>query len=360
MRVVEVITSLDVGGAERALSQRLHFEPNEVSTLVLHGPSSTKSQVELPSLVKSKQIKLSRKELQKGISDSQPDVVLVHNPANVIRIATIRKGKTPCRQIYVSHARILSESLWKKLAISTFFNLSLTRFDGCIAVSNDARRPIRIPIDMVTCPLGSELADDRPRGLMDRDWPTASRIKFLVLSRLSKPKNLGLLIRAIKALQPEFEVHQAQVLIVGDGPEMNRLRKIARRGKIEHLVQFVGPVEDPTPFLRRADYIVISSRSEGGPLTAYEAILAGAKIVSTPVGVVPDLRQRFPERVLMASGRGLPQFVQVLQQAIDEGPVNDEKRRENIVNSHELKTSTRASEFYSLLTNLGEKRSSAS
>ena len=75
-----------------------------------------------------------------------------------------------------------------------------------------------------------------------------------------------------------------EVVVAGEGPERRRLEQAARGTP----VRFVGPVEDPTAFLRELDAFVLSSRDEGLPLALLEAMAAGLPCLATDVGDVRE------------------------------------------------------------------------
>ena len=78
-------------------------------------------------------------------------------------------------------------------------------------------------------------------------------------------------------------------LVVGDGDLLQPLKKRAESLGIEDHVKFLGHCFDIPNLLRQIDINVIASLSEGGPLTAFEAMAAGCAIVTTKVGLVPEI-----------------------------------------------------------------------
>ncbi|MFF5100925.1 glycosyltransferase family 4 protein [Streptomyces sp. NPDC000134] len=70
----------------------------------------------------------------------------------------------------------------------------------------------------------------------------------------------------------------ARLVLVGDGPDRERLRALAPRS-----VRFAGPVTDPGPWYRAADLVVLPSRWEGMALAPLEAMACGRPVVVTDV-----------------------------------------------------------------------------
>jgi glycosyltransferase involved in cell wall biosynthesis len=106
--------------------------------------------------------------------------------------------------------------------------------------------------------------------------------------RLDPIKNLGLLLHAFtycvkgSALPP-------RLLIIGDGPEKERLTTICQQEGIEDRVIFTGQQEDVLPYLRAMDVFLLTSLREQMPLTILEAMAVGIPIVATKVGEIPTI-----------------------------------------------------------------------
>ena len=77
------------------------------------------------------------------------------------------------------------------------------------------------------------------------------------------------------------------VAIAGDGPLAGELR--ARASSLGVDAAFLGHRDDVADLLAAATVFVLPSRWEGQPLILQEALRAGAAIVATRVGGIPDL-----------------------------------------------------------------------
>jgi glycosyltransferase involved in cell wall biosynthesis len=112
------------------------------------------------------------------------------------------------------------------------------------------------------------------------------RIRFGIAARLMPEKDHFALLRAFTSVLAE--IPQAQLQIAGDGPLRSRLEERARELGIAESVNFLGPVSDVPGFLSRLDIFVLSSLSEGLPISILEAMAAGLPIVSTRAGGVSE------------------------------------------------------------------------
>lgn len=111
---------------------------------------------------------------------------------------------------------------------------------------------------------------------------------ILSVGRLSKEKGHADLIAAFRQLVTDRSENY-RLVIVGDGPERNRLQSLAEDGRFADRVRFTGQVANVQPFYALADVFVMASHSEGSPNALLEAMAAGVPVVATAVGGVPEI-----------------------------------------------------------------------
>jgi L-malate glycosyltransferase len=81
-------------------------------------------------------------------------------------------------------------------------------------------------------------------------------------------------------------------IIVGDGPQMEPLKKIAAELGIEKNIIFTGYQEDVAGFLSIFNVVAVASDTEGCSLALLEAMLMKKAIVATEVGGIKELLQQ--------------------------------------------------------------------
>ena len=127
-----------------------------------------------------------------------------------------------------------------------------------------------------------------PNAVDVRAFPQARhdgrRPLVLSVGRLAEPKDALTLVRALAAVP----AHGFSALLVGDGPDRPAVEAEVRRFGLQD-VTLAGTRDDVPELLARADVFVLSSRSEGAPLSILEAMAAGLPVVSSRVGGVPEL-----------------------------------------------------------------------
>jgi len=101
--------------------------------------------------------------------------------------------------------------------------------------------------------------------------------RLVCVSRLVYQKGVDVLIDAV-ALIDGFEL---ELLVVGDGPDLELLKKKVLENKLEKVVTFSGYQANPYPFMKSADLFVLPSRWEGYVNTLIEAMALGVPVLAT-------------------------------------------------------------------------------
>ena len=169
--------------------------------------------------------------------------------------------------------------------------LLLRRFDAVIAVSRQLGDQLR----------GKRVRPERlhviPNGWSDRipivDQSEARRrlnlpVDGVVIGwvgRLIPIKGADVFLRAVRHLVDL----PLTISVIGDGSERTRLEELVRAEGLADRVRFHGTVPEAGRYLSAFDVFVLSSRSEGIPVTLLEAMAAKVPVVATSVGGVPEV-----------------------------------------------------------------------
>lgn len=113
--------------------------------------------------------------------------------------------------------------------------------------------------------------------------------KILYVGRISKEKNLHLLIDFMKALPND--IYQCD--IVGDGDQLEIIKKYAVTQKVEDKVVFLGKRLDVPKIMKEYDILILTSFTEGLPTVLIEAIASRLLVLSTNCGGVKEILEGF-------------------------------------------------------------------
>ena len=112
---------------------------------------------------------------------------------------------------------------------------------------------------------------------------------ILCVGRLSKEKAQIDMVGAMHRLRQRSPDLAARLMILGDGPERERIAQAVRSAGLEKQVVFAGHLKDLAPYYEAADMVAIPSLSEGSPNVLLEAMAFGVPVVATEVGGIPEI-----------------------------------------------------------------------
>jgi len=140
---------------------------------------------------------------------------------------------------------------------------------------------------------------------------------------LRPEKNVEILVKAFGELMKDSPELKAKLIIIGDGPMRPILEKYVKEYGIDDCVFFLGYIPDAYRFLNAIDIFVLSSLSEGSPLSLIEAMTAGKAIIASDIPAIREIVEDGKEVLLFD-----PYSPEQLKDAILKLYHNPELRRE--------------------------------
>jgi len=107
------------------------------------------------------------------------------------------------------------------------------------------------------------------------------------VSNFRPVKRVQDLVAAMEIVVKEAE--DAQLILVGDGPERQRVELLVDKLGLRRNVLLTGYRRDVVDFLRCSDTLVLCSEIESAPLTLLEGMSSGLPVIATGVGGVPEI-----------------------------------------------------------------------
>jgi len=200
----------------------------------------------------------------------------------------------------------------------------LAEADGITAISAYTREQLATfgvpPERVILQPPGVDCAQFRPgldgSGLRERlglgECPT-----LITVARLLRRKGVDITLEAVARLRAEFS--DLAYLVIGDGPELPRLREIAASLRIEDCVHFLGrvPHAETAECYAAADVFAHPNRQtaagdvEGFGLVFLEANACGLPVVGGDSGGTPDAI-RSGETGFLVDGTSVPAVAEAI------------------------------------------------
>ncbi|WP_298895525.1 glycosyltransferase [uncultured Psychroserpens sp.] len=101
-----------------------------------------------------------------------------------------------------------------------------------------------------------------------------------------KHKNLKLLLDAYA--QSRLKKHDVKLLILGNGPDMDSIQAYANQLELSESTIFMGYINNPYPYVKKAKFATLTSRFEGFPMVIPESLSLGVPVVSVDCNSGPN------------------------------------------------------------------------
>jgi glycosyltransferase involved in cell wall biosynthesis len=288
-RIFHLLDTLGIGGAEIMVASLARWQASRGHAVQIHGLQAGGP---IAERIRAMQLPVSWHDrhgraptlyaLYRQIRAFAPDVVHCHNLVPTLYgTLAARLAGVPCLLTTRHGLRDRSETAERRY----WFAARWHRY--VVAVSDAARANLASvrfadPAKLITVRNGADLPDTTPP---DEEL-YGSGFTLVAVGRLVKAKGYEFLLEALAlALR---EIPDLRLWLVGEGPERNALEQSVRSLGLESAVCFLGAQSNVGYWLQHADLFVVSSISEGLPISLLEAFAMGRAVVGTAVGGVPE------------------------------------------------------------------------
>ena len=221
------------------------------------------------------------------IKSSRPDIIFTTHYNSVTILANWLAG-SPAQIVITEHtvlSRHFSSQIWfiRKFfpAICRFFYPKAKQVIGVSKyVADDLVSYLGISKDKVCYiynPIVGRVLDKMASENSTHLWLDRHAPVFMAIGRMSPEKDFHTLLKAFSLFRGRME---ARLMMIGDGPLMHCLREYTDELNVSDFVDWLGFVDNPIPYIKMVDVLVISSRYEGLPTVVIEALSVGTTIVA--------------------------------------------------------------------------------
>jgi glycosyltransferase involved in cell wall biosynthesis len=223
------------------------------------------------------------RRIKKAVRSSEPDVIFsfLFEP-NVLNL--VSNLVSPRKKIIISErvgTFTYLDSTYprvKKAIASLLLRYFYPKANCIVAVSKGVKQGLvsaGVPRKKITT-IYNPLDMDKINRVKDEPIDI-SRPYILFTGRLSRQKNVPLLLEAFRRVDPRG----VKLLIIGRGEEEENLRKLCADLNIADRVVFKGFEINPYKYMSRAEVFVLPSDFEGFPNVLIEAMACGSPVIST-------------------------------------------------------------------------------
>lgn len=293
MKVLQVITSLQIGGAEKLVAEMVPLmceQGVQVDVLTFNGkPSPLKSQLMARGInvisLSTEECSVYHPKFVYKLSKHLPqyDIVHTHNTAcqwYAVLASLLNPAYQRPKIITTEHSTTNNH---RKIPLLNLFDRWIySKYDKVVAISEKARANLanytNLPVDLIkVINNGVNLsAFDKSYDLNLKE--DACQAVVTMVAAFRQEKDHKTLIRAIALLPKQYVL-----FLVGDGPCRKTCEELADELGIDGRVHFMGWRTDVPAILQASDIVVLSSTYEGLSLSSVEGMASGKPFIASDV-----------------------------------------------------------------------------
>lgn len=125
-----------------------------------------------------------------------------------------------------------------------------------------------------------------------KSYNNRSSYNLLFVGRIVEDKGVFELIDSLSRVLAKHSEMKVNLTMIGDGPDLDRLKDFAKEKNIENVIDFKGTITDRielSHYFMKSDLFILPTHHEGFPRVLYEAMIFGVPIITTFVGTIPYL-----------------------------------------------------------------------
>lgn len=300
IRVMHMLCSNQYSGAENVVCQIIGMSDNEKIDFLYASPKgSIEKALKERNITFVPMTEASVNEFKRVINKGKPDIIHAHD-MRASFLAALVCGKIPLishihNNNFDSRKPTVKAILYRYAAIKAkhIFWVSQSSFDG-YCFHRGLEKKSTVLYNVID-----------PVALKEKATKTNINTKYdiVYIGRLTYQKNPQRLINVLeKVINSKPEV---QCAIIGMGELEEEVRAMINERGLNKNIDLLGFISNPYGILQNAEIMVMTSRWEGTPMCALEAMTLGIPIVSTPTDGLKDLIENGETGFLGASDENL-------------------------------------------------------
>lgn len=295
MHVIHIITTIDLGGAEKQLLTLATCQKRNglnVEIIFLKDePKLLEQFLEGEILVDTEFSKLSFfDQIRKLRAKKDLDGVVFHAhlPKAELLCALSLKNSSfivsrhNAENFYPAGPKLLSKLLSRFVLRRAFALISISQaVSAFLRATSELGAQVRNEI----IPYGIEISQIKPfeKGVLNSNY-----IKLGTVSRLVHQKNIPLLLNAMQKLTADRS-YKWSLQIIGVGPLLEELQSLSSKLGIQDSVVWLGQTTKIEDFYKTLDVFVLTSDYEGFGLVLLEAMNAGVPVIARDISAIPEV-----------------------------------------------------------------------
>ena len=292
MKIAHIVDSMEIGGAETLVSQMCSLQREQgheprVYAIAALGPLGERMRADGFAVQANmgQHLPDATRNFFRIFKESHPDVVHLHNPTPTV-YASIAARMAGVPSIVSTRHSLVGPP--RRLIVELKYAFAATCCDWTVGICDATVNNMKSIHSVAPRKIVRIYNGVAPMARVAKEqWPRKDGFTLVYVGRLEPVKNHRLMLRAFGlalASMPDL-----RLWMVGDGSERKALESLATELGIDSRIRFWGQQLDVVPFFSAADAFIMSSSSEGLPMSLLQAFSLGLPAIVTDVGGMAEV-----------------------------------------------------------------------
>ena len=290
LRVMHLISTDVFSGAENVACQIINLFKNNQVYIMTYCTVIGKNEEALKcrGINTTELDRFNLKSIKKAYSSFKPNIIHAHDPKATIAAVLTNKKQNIISHIHSNH-RYMRKITLKSLIYHFYIEKHIT---GIIWVSNSAKDEYvfakNIPKTLPSYVIQNVVDGNQLKSIAKTDKNNYD-FDIIFLGRLEDVKDP---LRFVKLIEKIKQHQEIKVAMVGDGSLRSQVEEEIDKLSLNKNIVLFGNQINPYKILLNSKILVITSKYEGMPMNALEAIACNIPVLSTPVDGLLDIIDR--------------------------------------------------------------------
>ena len=290
LRVMHLISTDVFSGAENVACQIINLFKDNQEYIMTYCTviGKNKEALECRGINTTELDRFNLKSIKKACSSFKPNIIHAHDPKAAIAAVLTNNKQNIISHIHSNH-RYMRKITLKSLIYHFYIEKHII---GIIWVSNSARDEYvfakNIPKTLPSYVIQNVVDGNQLKSIAKTDKNNYN-FDIIFLGRLEDVKDP---LRFVKLIEKIKQHQEIKVAMVGDGSLRSQVEEEINKLSLNKNIVLFGNQVNPYKILLNSKILVITSKYEGMPMNALEAIACNIPVVSTPVDGLLDIIDR--------------------------------------------------------------------
>ena len=280
--VLHLLSSNRFSGAENVACQIINGLKNEYNFIYCSPNGEIQKKLANDKIEYAPIERMNIGEIKKVLKKYSPDIIHSHDYKASIIASLAANNEMLISHIHQNHPKMRIKNIYSLIFLIVSHNVT-----KIIWVSEAARTDYAYAEKVTTKSITlNNIIDPKAIAKKSNQGTRQESYDIIYVGRLEYQKNPERFVKIASIITKTGKIKAA---IVGSGSEYEIVKKEILANDASNRIKLLGQLDNPYPIIKKSKILIMTSRWEGLPMVALEALSLGTPIIATPTDGLKDI-----------------------------------------------------------------------